>query len=492
MTRLYDATFESGSLTGADGFTSITGTPTLDTSSKIKGANSTAVPATLAYYGRFSGHSETEVYISFYINIAAYPASNDRIVYVTNNTSGLLRIVLTSAGRLQLQDGGGTNIGSTSAILSLNTVYRIGIRYKQGGGSDGIAELYLATGDGSFATVTAVSNHNATLTNNRIDIGNTNTGGGVASFYIDNVHIDTVSMPSADTGSTDTPKAVNITVGTTITIPRALSILKSLSITSALTFAKGIVNLKTITLAVTSTVPRALKNVGKTITRTVTSTLTRITNIPHNVLVSVTTILFKQKDVGKIITRSITNTLTAIIGKGYFRNATVVVTASSVIQKNILKPIALITESVVVSLLPRNIGKTIIRTVTSTITGLVGRLFYKTISIVVTSIVSLSKGFYITASVVQGSIATVQRSLTLLIECTINVPVVLSVNKSISMTVGVIVDTVATFSKLLQTAVTNIYFRKNVRSLMLQAKNTALSVLGKNSRSLNLQDTDES
>lgn len=488
MTRLKDSTFEGASLTGTNGASSVTGTVTLNSSSVVKNTYS-SFHDTAASYLRYDITASGEVFLSAYIYVTAF-SNNVRTFYITNG----LRLDLRSTGRLRLQTSAGVQIGSDSDILSTNTLYRIGLHYKKGTGSDGIARAYVtATGSPdaafgtAFAETTALA---ATVDISRVDVGNT-AGATVNTFYVDNIRIDNAAMPTDDVaGGSDTPLAVNVTVNNTISMQRGIAAIKTLAITSTLTFAKGIVSLKEISLAVNSTVS-ALKNIGKPIIQTVTSTLIRNTVIPKNVLVSVTTILFLQRTIAKTIARTVTSTVSAVGGQLYLKAINIVVNTSSVIQKNILKPIEII-ESVLVSLQPKSISKVITTVVASTLTALHGNLVLKEISYIVSTTIVKTVGIDKIIDYIQGSNVSVQKSLALLIEHMLNTTAILSVQKRIHITRIVLVDSILTFSKLVSNELMNTYIVRNVRSITLALKNSALNILGKNIRTINFQDTDES
>src|SRR4051812_10986606 len=101
MTRLKNATFESNALTGTDAFTSSTGSPTVDGTSKIRGTYSarTNWTASANVNGAITGLSSSEVWFSFYINIAAYPAATSRVVTVSNGSTQF-NLTLGTSGAL--------------------------------------------------------------------------------------------------------------------------------------------------------------------------------------------------------------------------------------------------------------------------------------------------------------------------------------------------------------------------------------------------------
>lgn len=414
MTRLYDATFEGNSLTGANGGDSITGSPVVYTTSPIKGTYMMQIPDAAAQFLRFSPAAQDEIFLSTYIKITANPTTTMRMIFTSNSGTAVCSIYLTTTGTLQLRDSAATILGTSSA-LSLSTVYRIGLHYKKGTGANAILEGFLASGDNAFgAAFQSTTNGAETAQINRIDIGNQAAGSTKEKFF-DNIRIDTVSMPGPD-GGVDNPKAVNVTVTDVVSIQRGISFIKTISAATTLIFAKGSVILKTVTATVGKTVT-ALKSVGKPVTKSVSTSVSRIMNIPHVVLLTVITILFFNRNIGKIISRAITTTLTFIKGRGYYINPIIVSNISLLTTKNILKPISLV-------------------------------------------------------SVITVPLATIQRSFTLLINVSVNV--------------------ITTFSKFFTRVTENTYLRTNRRNITVGFKNTMLNVLGKNTRNLDLQDTDQS
>jgi hypothetical protein len=192
MTRYFDATFEAGSLTTApDGATAVVGTVTLDTSSVVKKANS-ALHNTAASLLRFDITASDDIYVSFYLYITV-GGQSVRTCYITNGA----RISIRSDRSLRLEDFAGGAIGSNSAVLALNTLYRVGFHWRKAtvAANDGQAEAYLATGDADFGTAFSTS---TTLTPtsqlSRIDLGNT-AGAVTNTFYTDDVRIDDTAMP---------------------------------------------------------------------------------------------------------------------------------------------------------------------------------------------------------------------------------------------------------------------------------------------------------
>lgn len=201
MTRFFDATFEGASLTGANGASSVVASPALDSTSLMKGTYCIGYSAS-TQYARFDITASDDVYVSAYIYLTSV-ANSIRSIYITNG----VRLDIRSNRALRLADSGGTQIGSDSAVLSLNTLYRVGVHWRKatGAGNDGQAEAYVtATGspDAAFGSAFASS---TTLTQtaqlSRVDVGNT-SGATANSWNADDIRIDNASMPGPSVSST--------------------------------------------------------------------------------------------------------------------------------------------------------------------------------------------------------------------------------------------------------------------------------------------------
>lgn len=206
MTRLKDILLENGTLTDAtDGFDSTAGTPSLDTTSKLKGANSILCSA-VGDWGEENFTGVDTLYVSAYILFSGLPATNQsRVLRIFNTTDILCTIYISSAGAIQLRDTTNTQIGSASGVtVTINNPFRIGLRYTKGTGADGILEAFAAAGDDAFgAAFASTSTHVDTLQANRVRAGQ-NTGGTVCTVYVDNVRIDDAAMPGPDGGAPPT------------------------------------------------------------------------------------------------------------------------------------------------------------------------------------------------------------------------------------------------------------------------------------------------
>ena len=193
------ATFESGTTTGTNGVDAVTGTVTVDTTSKIKGANS-ATSSTATSYLQLQPSNTDELWVSFYYRMSALPASSLRLVQVRQSLIGGLdayRIHITTAGKLEIRDDNGSSLIVGASTLSINTNYRIGFHYKRATDTaPAVFQVYLATADNDFGSaeiaITGSSNGYANIPINRVFIGNTS---GSTTWFIDDVALSTTAMP---------------------------------------------------------------------------------------------------------------------------------------------------------------------------------------------------------------------------------------------------------------------------------------------------------
>lgn len=206
MARIKDITFEAGSLTGTSGFsTTPTGTVVLDTAAPLKNTTSVRVnPASAAVsYGQVDYTATADLFVSMYVRLVATPSVATRIIVslVTNTVRG--NIQLTTSRTLVLRNGS-TTIGSASATLALNTLYRVGFRQN----ATGTLEAYLAEGDAAFATPFASSTTLAAATQaNRLRIGSNEAA--TVNLLLDDIRIDDAAMPGpSSSGGAASPTPV--------------------------------------------------------------------------------------------------------------------------------------------------------------------------------------------------------------------------------------------------------------------------------------------
>jgi hypothetical protein len=192
-TRLKDITFEGGSLTGATGVDSTSGTVMLETSAPLKGTFSARIASAGSSYLQEDVTATNDLYISFYLRINALPSSDARIALISNAGTTVGNIVLRSNGALRLRNGS-TQIGSDSAPLSVGTLYRIGLRQKQGSGGNAALEAYLAAGGAAFgAPFASMTSGTWTTAADRLRLGATSST--AANIVVDDIRLDTAVMP---------------------------------------------------------------------------------------------------------------------------------------------------------------------------------------------------------------------------------------------------------------------------------------------------------
>ena len=457
MTRLKDATFESNALTGTDAFTTTTGSPTIDGTSLIHGTYCfrTNWASATNMNGTVSGLSATEIWISFYIRVATPPSTGAPRIVTTSNGNTQFNMTINSSGVLSARNN--TTGLASIRTLSVNTTYRIGLHLKVSTGAanaDAVYEVFSAVGDAVFGTADlSVSNQVMNVNNNAFSSVVLGMNNGVATtgdIYWDSLRIDNASMPASD-GATNTPMTVSVTVTDTIV---------------------------------------SLKNVGKPITVTVTDTVAILKNIGKPVTVTITdTVATPLKNVGKSIAVTVTDTVSSVL-KNIGKAIGVTVTGSSVITRDILKALS-VTESTTVTV-ARNIANVVSLTVvaSSVVEMLRGKIILA--SVTVSSTITRQMDIDKIVSYTQAISVSANRLLTLSIESIVNVASVINVGKQISLTKSVVVTVISAFSKAIANTLSSLFFRKNIGALELGSRNKTVAVVGKNTRTINLQDTDES
>ncbi len=335
MTRLKDATFEGASLTGTNGGSSVTGTVTLDATSKVKDTYS-SLHNTAASFVRFDFTGVNEVFITALIKVTTFSA-NLRSFYLTN----IARIDIRSNGALRLADSGGTQIGSDSSVLSTNTIYRIGIHYKRGvigSGTDDTIEAYVAA-DGvafgaAFASTTALSTD---IQATRLDVGNT-SGATANTWYADNIRIDDTAMPTDDvSGGTTTNKTISVTITGTSSIVKSIGKPISVTVTDTIAAIKSIGKPISVTIATARSIQ---KSVNKTIQYFIDHSLVNIRSIVRSFSLSVNVAPLATKNIPKTVSVAITTTVNAVKSKVYNIFASVTTTVTTLSSKSIGKPIS--------------------------------------------------------------------------------------------------------------------------------------------------------
>ena len=187
-------TFEDGSLahptSGAD---HVEGTVRLKSSDAPMGRYAARIPNAGEAYLQEDFPAAEELYLSFHLHLNALPKEGVRIVLLSSDNKSMGNLVLRPDGVLQLRFAG-KSIGADSLPLQVDTVYRIGLRQKQGTGGDAILEAYLAEGDTAFGEPFAATTTGGwTMAADRLRIGATT---GVALHAVlDDIKLDSATMP---------------------------------------------------------------------------------------------------------------------------------------------------------------------------------------------------------------------------------------------------------------------------------------------------------
>lgn len=190
------------------------------------------------------------------------------------------------------------------------------------------------------------------------------------------------------------------------------------------------------------------------------------TDTPMSVNVTVNYTFIIRKDIGKITSASIS--------------------ASSLITKNIMKPIPLIQNINI--LVSKGIGMIIYNNISTAIQRIID--ISKTTSITQTIDVTVAKSFTLLISYSVASIVSIRKSIAIAKNVVITSS--LSIQKHIAMTKSIVIAIVLSIGKTIQNQASNVFLSRNVRSLMLTLKNTAIGIVGRNSRTIqiHLKDTD--
>jgi len=495
MTRLKDATFESNALTGTDAFTTTTGSPSIDSTSLIHGTYCfrTNWASATNMNGTVSGLSATEIWISFYIRVAALPTSGAPRIVTTNNGNTQFNMTLNSSGVLTARNNT-TNLSSIRT-LSINTTYRVGLHLKVSTGAanaDAVYQVYTALGDAAFSgtpdfssTVEVMNVNNNAFTT--VVLGMNNGVATTGDVYWDSLRIDNASMPASD-GATDTPMTVSKTVTATPLI--ILSPTKIFSVTATATVSKLLNPIKPILVTATATVTRVLSptklfsatvtgtlgriiNAGKIHSVTVSTTILRLTSIVRTFLVTTTATITSLKDIAKSINQTVTSTLSSVITK----NILTLISVTSTVSINVIKAI----------------NNYFSATVNITPIVLYGRGYAALISTTVTASVNVIKGLgsLVSVSVVVNVIPTLEKRISLIVSYMVTSTIRsirnIAIIKSKVVAIGV------SFSKLFQTAVGNIlrYTNKNVGTIGLKTKNSSITMIGRSRRTITFKDKED-
>lgn len=162
MARLWTCGFELQSTAANVEFTSLTGTATISTSVHRDGAaalRSNPVAATgFIEHQVDTAASVKRTFHRIYLRIATLPSATTTVLAIGQSGFFPIHLRLTTTGTLQLRDNNsGTDVGTPSAALAVDTWYRIEVD-AQDSGSSGVTRAVVAYLDGTpFSGTTAIA-----------------------------------------------------------------------------------------------------------------------------------------------------------------------------------------------------------------------------------------------------------------------------------------------------------------------------------------------
>ena len=179
----------------------------LDNASVMKGIFSAHIPNYGATYLEQNFTGVNDLYLSFYLKLNGLPTSSTRMFLISNAGTTVGNIYLMPDGSLRLRNGSST-IGSNSAPLALNTLYRVGIHQKLGSGANAVLEAFLAVGDDVFSSPFArLTNGTWTTLADRVRLGSTTSSATGMDIFTDDIRLDAFKMPDPSTGGPIPPSS---------------------------------------------------------------------------------------------------------------------------------------------------------------------------------------------------------------------------------------------------------------------------------------------
>lgn len=205
MSRLTQIGFELGTTTAGVEFDSITGSPTVQTSTVRNGtyALQCNVSATTAFIThQYAGTGNTNnTYVRAYIRFASFPTANNISILLVRSAAAGNNLIIhaDSNGGLSVtnEQAASVQVGQKSSGLRLNTWYRVELAYTF---STGAVRAYIGLGDGAgqlFAQGTA----NASIDTNTLRVGIIDSA--TANMFVDDIAIN----DNTGTSQTDIPGA---------------------------------------------------------------------------------------------------------------------------------------------------------------------------------------------------------------------------------------------------------------------------------------------
>ncbi len=204
-------TFEGTSLTdpvtGAD---SISGALVRETASPITGVGSVRIPNLTSGYLQEGFSAVPDMFVAFDLRLAAIPTSASRFILISDQGTTVGNLQLLPTGRLRLRNAS-TTVGADSAVLTVGTVYRIGLHQRRGTGSNGLLEAFLAPSGTDFSSPFAsIATGTWTTSADRIRFGA--TAGGAFDATADTIALDAGAMPGVAVVAPGTTLVVATTV----------------------------------------------------------------------------------------------------------------------------------------------------------------------------------------------------------------------------------------------------------------------------------------
>lgn len=203
MASIKQITFEGGSLTGTNGYSSASSTASLETVNPISGdySNSQNMPGGGSWrssYGLPSGN-QGEFYLAFYFRFDTLPAGLVEIIHGVAGITTRFRLVKLANGNVRAYWGAtdGNGVGSEYGPIVEGQVYRFEMAWVNGSG-DGVRAFYIAEGDGPATTLYENTAVNESLVIQTLYHGysnNTNFSSAASAIVYDDWHIDDAEIP---------------------------------------------------------------------------------------------------------------------------------------------------------------------------------------------------------------------------------------------------------------------------------------------------------
>lgn len=192
MARLTQIGFESNSTTAGVEFDSITGSPTVQTTTVNGGTyalqcNVSATTAFLTHQYASTGNTNN-TYFRAYIRFASFPTANNISILLIRSAAAGNNLIIhaDTNGALSVtnEQAASVQVGNKTGGLRLNTWYRVELAYTY---ATGAVRAYLALGDGP-ATLFAQGTANASIDSNTLRAGFIDSATG--NLFIDDIAIN--------------------------------------------------------------------------------------------------------------------------------------------------------------------------------------------------------------------------------------------------------------------------------------------------------------